>query len=83
MRGRMRERVSRADRVDALLKASLRVAGRQLPITIIDMSDRGCKIRCLEVLPVGEVVELVIPAFQPSAATIRWSLAGMAGLRFI
>ena len=83
MRGRMPERISRADRADALIKASLRIAGQQLPVTVIDMSDRGCKIRCEEILPVGEVVELVLPAFQPSEASIRWSLAGMAGLRFI
>jgi hypothetical protein len=75
--------VCRADRADVLIKAGLRVAGRELPVTIIDMSDRGCKIRCLHILPIGEVVELVIPAFQPSAASVRWSLPGMAGLRFI
>lgn len=83
MRGQMPERVSRADRADALVKASLRISGQQLPVTIIDMSNRGCKIRCHEILPVGEVVELVIPAFRPSAASVRWSHAGMAGLRFV
>jgi hypothetical protein len=34
-------------------------------------------------LPIGEIVELVIPAFQPNTASVRWSLPGMAGLRFI
>jgi hypothetical protein len=75
--------VSRGERSEVLIKAVLRVAGRDLPVTIIDMSPHGCKIRCLHLLPIGEVVELVIPAFQPNAASVRWSLPGMAGLRFI
>ena len=83
MRSRMPHWVSRADRADVMIKAALHVAGRELPVTIIDMSERGCKIRCLHMLPIGEVVQLEIPAFQPNAATIRWSLPGLAGLRFI
>jgi hypothetical protein len=83
MRGRMPGWVSRTDRADVLIKAGLRVAGREVPVTIVDMSERGCKIRCLHMLPIGEIVELVIPAFQPNAASVRWSLPGMAGLRFI
>jgi hypothetical protein len=75
--------VSRTDRADVLIKAGLRVAGREVPVTIIDMSERGCKIRCLHTLPIGEIVELVIPAFQPNTASVRWSLPGIAGLRFI
>jgi hypothetical protein len=52
-------------------------------VTIIDMSLGGCKIRCLHVLPIGEVVQLEIPAFLPNLASVRWSLPGIAGLRFI
>jgi len=83
MHRRMPDWVSRADRADVMIKAGLHVAGRELPVTIIDMSERGCKIRCLHILPIGEIVELVIPAFQPNAASVRWSLPGMAGLRFM
>lgn len=83
MRGRMPGWTSRPDRTDVLIKAAVRVAGREVPVTIIDMSDRGCKIRCLHILPIGEVVLLAIPAFQPNTATVRWSLPGIAGLRFI
>jgi PilZ domain-containing protein len=83
MGNRMPGWVPRADRADVMIKAALRVAGRELPVTIIDMSERGCKIRCLHILPIGEVVELAIPAFQPNAASVRWSLPGIAGLRFI
>ena len=83
MRGRMPGCVSRAERTDVLIKAALLVAGREVPVTIIDMSEAGCKIRCLQMLPIGEVVQLVIPAFQPNTASVRWSLPGVAGLRFI
>jgi len=83
MRGAMPGWVARPDRADVLIKAALRVAGREIPVTIIDISQRGCKIRCLHILPIGHIVELVIPAFQPNAAAVRWSLPGMAGLRFV
>ena len=83
MRGRSPGWISRPDRTDVMIKAALRIAGRELPVTIIDMSDGGCKVRCLHILPIGEIVELVIPAFQPSAASVRWSLPGKAGLRFV
>lgn len=83
MRRRMPGCVDRPERAEVLIKAVLRVAGRDLPVTVIDMSQAGCKIRCLHILPIGEIVELVIPAFQPNAASVRWSLPGVAGLRFV
>lgn len=83
MRGRMPGWISRADRTEVLIKAALRVPGREVAVTIIDMSKGGCKIRCLHVLPIGEIVELTIPAFQPNTAMVRWSLPGLAGLRFV
>ena len=83
MRGRMPGWFSRVDRTDVLIQATLRIAGRELRVTIIDMSEGGCKVCCPDILPIGEVVDLAIPAFQPNAATVRWSLPGSAGLRFI
>lgn len=83
MRGRMPGWISRADRTEVLISATLRVNGQIVPITIVDMSEGGCKVRCFRILPIGEVVQVVIPAFQPNAAMVRWSLPGLAGLRFI
>ncbi len=83
MRGRMPGWISRADRRAVQIEAALRLSGRELPVTIIDMSLRGCKIRCLHILPIGEVVQLEIPGFLPNLASVRWSLPGIAGLRFI
>lgn len=83
MRGQMPSWVSRDDRQVVQIKATLRLNGRELPVTIIDMTTSGCKIRCLHILPIGEVVQLEMPAFQPNPASVRWSLPGLSGLRFI
>lgn len=82
MRGRMPGWVPRTDRNQVQINATLRLHGRELPVTVIDVSEEGCKIRCPEVLPIGETVQLEIPAFQPNPANVRWSLPGLAGLRF-
>lgn len=83
MRRRMPGWISRADRTDLSINAALQVSGGEVPVTIIDMSEEGCKVRCLDVLPIGEIVQLAVPAFQPSRAMVRWSLSGLAGLRFV
>jgi hypothetical protein len=84
MRGRMPGWVSRPDRRAVSIDAFLRLSsGRALPVTVIDTSDGGCKIRCLHTLPIGEIVQLEVPACQPSAASVRWTLPGSAGLRFV
>ena len=84
MRGRMPGWISREDRKSVQIGASILLSsGRQLPVTIVDMSFGGCKVRCLQILPIGEIVQLVIPAFHPNTASVRWSFPGKAGLRFI
>jgi hypothetical protein len=75
--------VSRDDRQPVQMRAVLRFNGRELPVTVIDLSGNGCKIRCLHVLPIGEVAQLEMPAFQPNPVSVRWSLPGRAGLRFV
>jgi hypothetical protein len=75
--------VGSPERTDVLIKAALHVAGRELPVTIIDMTEADCKIRCLHILPIGEVEQLVIPAFQSNTASVRWSLPGVSALRFV
>lgn len=76
--------VPRAERRPVSIDASVRLSsGRTLPVTIVDSSDGGCKIRCLHVLPIGQIVQLEIPGFHPNTASIRWALPGRAGLRFI
>ena len=84
MRGRMPGWTAREERKPVQISANVRLSvGRIVPVTIIDASERGCKVRCLHALPIGEIVQLEIPAFQPNPASVRWSLAGKAGLRFV
>ena len=84
MRCRMAVETPRAPRTPVSVAAFIRLStGRKLPVTIIDSSDGGCKVSCLHILPIGEVVQLEAPAFQPYLASVRWSLPGKAGLRFI
>ena len=76
--------ISRADRTSVCIKAAVRLStGSILPVTITDLSNSGCKLRCLHVLPIGAIVELEIPPFQPNTATVRWSLPGSAALHFV
>ena len=83
MRGRMPGWVSRADRTEVSIPAALHIAGREVPVTVVDLSQAGCKVRCPQMFPIGEIVQLALPAFQPNAAAVRWSIPGLAGLRFI
>lgn len=57
--------------------------GQAVPVTVIDVSDKGCKVRCLRLLPVGDVVQIEIPAFGLKAASVRWWFPGRAGLSFL
>jgi hypothetical protein len=81
---RMPEWRSRSDRKAVCISGLVRLAsGLALPVTLVDASDGGCKIACLHSLPIGEIVQLEIADCQPSIASVRWSLPGRAGLRFL
>ena len=43
MRGRMPEWVERANRSPVQIAAALHLTGRELPVTIIEMSEEGCR----------------------------------------
>lgn len=80
---RMRGWVSTTDRKPVSIDAKVLLHGCAVPATITDTSKSGCNVVCLQALPIGEVVQLELPAFKPQAATVRWSLGGKAGLRFV
>lgn len=75
--------VPRADRESVSVEATVRLHGCAVPVTVTDISKCGCKVRSPQALPIGEVVQLELSAVQPQAADVRWSLAGLAGLRFV
>lgn len=80
---RMRAWDWKDDRESVSIGATVRLYGHAVPVTITDISQHGCKVWCLYALPIGEVVQLELPACQPQAADVRSSLSGRAALRFI
>jgi len=68
----------------AYLSASVRFGdGKRVAATITDLSSDGCKISSRQMLPVGELVELMVPGRESFQASVRWSTVDKAGLKFI
>ena len=84
MRGRMPGWIKRDERDPVSVGATVHLSsGRGIAVTIVDVSAGGCKLRGFHALPIGEIVQLEIPAAQPQAASVRWVVGGLAGLRFV
>ena len=84
MRGRMLGCIKRADRDPVSIGATVHMStGSKISVTIVDVSQGGCQVRCSHALPIGEIVQLEAPSFQLQVANIRWCVGDMAGLRFI
>jgi hypothetical protein len=76
--------VKRADRTLVRLRGSIHLSnGLRLPVTVTDVSEAGCKVACNYLLPIGEVVQLAIQGREMVPVSIRWTMCGKAGLRFI
>jgi hypothetical protein len=78
----MTDWVNRPDRDPVSVAAVLVLAGRKMAVEITNVSDDGCQVACQETLPIGAPVRLRLELVS-IAATVRWSLAGKAGLRFV
>jgi hypothetical protein len=75
---------ARADRKDVLLKGTALLAdGRQIPVVVRDLSRDGCGVCSDEALGIGDVIELNVAPLDGAVGTIRWSLFGSAGVRFM
>jgi hypothetical protein len=73
-----------ADKMPAYRSASVRLGdGKRVAATIIDLSAVGCKITSLQMLPVGELVDLMIAGEASIRASVGWSTLDTAGLTFI
>ena len=79
---RARAWIDRAERDPVSVAAALVLPGKNLPVRITNVSDDGCQIDCSETLPIGAAVSLRLE-FVSVAATVRWSMDGKAGLRFV
>ena len=72
----------RPDRDPISVAGNLILDGRDLAVTLVNVSNDGCLVACDETLPIGVAVSLRVGAVT-IGATIRWSTFGKAGLRFV
>lgn len=76
--------IARADRDAVILSGTAMLAdGRQIPVEITNLSRDGCSVISNETLGIGELVRLNAPRLGDVVGTIRWSLLGSAGVRFV
>lgn len=74
----------REDRRPVKLWATILMEGaNSIPVTLLDMTYDGCKVRTPEVLQVGDRLKLSIPNLGILKAEVRWYGDDRAGLRFI
>lgn len=57
--------------------------GRAIQVTICNLSKHGCQVDSAETLRIGDAVKLELEGMVELLATIRWSLFGKAGVRFL
>ncbi len=76
--------IPREDRHMVAIPASLqRQGGAVVDVEVVNLSERGCRVRHKKTLWIGELVELRMPDRPPTQAQVRWSLLGNAGLKFL
>ena len=72
--------IPREDRDPVRLSGSVVLAsGRSIPVTVVNRSRDGVRVRCAETLPIAATVRLELGGVVADAH-VRWSLAGEAGL---
>lgn len=72
-----------AERHDISIMGTLRTGTGKRDVTIVDLSDRGCRILDrMGILTPGHGVTIRIGPVGPIEATIRWQQQPYAGLRF-
>jgi hypothetical protein len=76
--------IPRADRQTVSLSGfALLDDARMIDIAVTNLSRDGCEVRTDELLKIGGIVRLTVPPFSDIRATVRWSLFGRAGVRFL
>ena len=76
--------IARADREDVRLSGTALLAdGRQIAVEITNVSSSGCQVVSDETIGIGEPIQLNAPSLEGVEGTIRWSLFGNAGVRFL
>lgn len=55
---------------------------REVAVRLTNLSPTGCRIESGETLPIGESLTLDVGPLVGVAGMVRWSLNGIAGVRF-
>lgn len=74
--------INRAPRLQIHASAYVRIDGRDVPVEILDISQRGVKLRSRYLRPSDEVM-LVVDGLEPRKAVVKWSQGEDVGLNFI
>ncbi len=76
--------IARDDRTSVSLSGmALLPDGRGIAVHVTDISEHGCQVTSEETLRIGDAIKLTTDRFGEVPATVRWSLFGTAGLRFL
>lgn len=75
-------RVNRAPRVHIECDGELVLDGRSIPISLLDISQRGIKVRVSFIKP-GDEVLVRLPGLEQRNSIVRWTQNGLAGLNFV
>ena len=76
--------ISRADRNPVSLEGVVFLSeGRSFPVLVANLSRNGCEVQSDEDLKIGDQIRLQSAAIGDVSASVRWSLQGRAGLRFL
>jgi hypothetical protein len=71
------------ERSPAEIAAAFRERGRtRLPVQLIDLSPKGCKVKLTGDVVVGSHAWILLPTLESWYARVAWSEAGEAGLDF-
>ena len=53
-----------------------------VPVTVVDISEHGCKCERTRALMVGSTLSLTLPGFGPRGARVAWITEDAVGLQF-
>ena len=75
-------KINRAPRLEMRCAGELHIADRQLEFQLLDISQRGMKVRA-SFIQLGDEVEAQLDGLRRRKAVVRWMQNGIAGLNFI
>lgn len=79
---RQRGKVNRAPRLAIAVKGEIVCEGRTVPVEVIDISQKGVKLRS-PYLNEGDEAVVKIDGLEPRKGIVKWARDGSAGLNFI